>query len=37
MSLATAPPQSAKPRRSNDTGTLHVQTRTDGRQLWYGR
>lgn len=37
MSLATAPPRSAKPRRSNGTGTLHVQTRTDGRQLWYGR
>lgn len=26
-----------KPRRSNGTGTLHVQTRSDGRQLWYGR
>jgi len=24
-------------RRSNGTGTLHVQTRADGRQLWYGR
>jgi integrase len=29
-----APP---KVRRSNGTGTLHVQTCADGRQLWYGR
>jgi integrase len=28
---------SPKARRSNGTGTLHVQTRADGRQLWYGR
>lgn len=37
MGFATATPQSPKPRRSNGTGTLHVQTRSDGRQLWYGR
>lgn len=24
-------------RRSNGTGTLHVQTRANGRQFWYGR
>jgi integrase len=29
-----APP---KVRRSHGTDTLHVQTRADGRQLWYGR
>lgn len=32
--MSTATP---KARRSNGTGTLHVQTRADGRQLWYGR
>jgi integrase len=36
-SLVPSAQTSAPRRRSNGTGTLHVQTRTDGRQLWYGR
>jgi integrase len=36
---ASAPKAAATPkaRRSHGTGTLRVQTRRDGRQLWYGR
>lgn len=30
-------PALAPRRRSHGTGSLHVQTRADGRQLWYGR
>jgi integrase len=30
-------PAPAPRRRSHGTGSLHVQTRADGRQLWYGR
>jgi integrase len=36
-SLVPSAQTSAPRRRSHGTGTLHVQTRTDGRQLWYGR
>lgn len=35
MESSLAPP--APRRRSSGTGTLHVQIRADGRQLWYGR
>jgi hypothetical protein len=37
LDLRRLPTAMSKTRRSNGTGTLHVQTRTDGRQLWYGR
>jgi hypothetical protein len=30
-------PAPAPRRRSHGTGSLHVQSRADGRQLWYGR
>jgi integrase len=39
MEPSLAPPVQAiaARRRSNGTGTLHVQTRANGRQFWYGR
>jgi integrase len=39
MASSSGPPLPAlvPRRRGNGTGTLHVQTRADGRQLWYGR
>lgn len=39
MDRSPTPPATAivPRRRSNGTGTLHVQTRANGRQLWYGR
>lgn len=39
MASSSGPPSPAlvPRRRSNGIGTLHVQTRSDGRQLWYGR
>ena len=36
-SLVPSAKTSAPRRRSHGTGTLHIQTRTNGRQLWYGR
>jgi hypothetical protein len=39
MEPSLAPPEKALAprRRSNGTGTLHVQTCANGRQCWYGR
>jgi integrase len=38
MASSGSPTPAAAPRRrSHGTGSLHVQTRVDGRELWYGR